>query len=190
MPGVLRYLYRMPSFTDPDERLTRVSDDDSTVLGPVARRLVHGNPELVHRAAHVLIVHPADGRLLLQKRSALKDTYPGKWDTSVGGHVGFGQSYEDAAVRETEEELGVALKPVEFLRIHALRYRDEHESENTATFLCLHPGPFAFNPEEITEIRFWRRAEITAALGTGVFTPHFETEFATFTAGPHGKLLR
>ena len=180
----------MPSFTDPDELLTRVSDDDSTVLGPVARRLVHGNPELIHRSVHILVLHPHDGKLLLQKRSASKDTYPGHWDTSVGGHVGFGQSYEEAAVRETEEELGVLLETKDFEKLHVVRYRDEHESENTTTYLCLHAGPFVFNTEEITEIKFWTRSEITAELGTGIFTPHFETEFAAFIAGPHGKLLQ
>lgn len=180
----------MPAYTDPDELLTRVSDDDTVVLGPVARRLVHGNPDLIHRAAHVLVLHPGTGRLLLQKRSPDKDTHPGRWDTSVGGHVGFGQSYEEAALRETEEELGLRVGAVDLEKLYLSRYRHESESENTATFLCLHAGPFAFNPEEITEIKFWSRAEIEAALGTGVFTPNFEQEFACFLACPRGRLLQ
>ena len=180
----------MPSFTDPDELLTRVTDEDSTVLGPVPRRLVHGNPALIHRSTHVLVIHPTDGHVLLQKRSAQKDMHPGQWDTSVGGHVGFGQSYEEAALRETEEELGLIIGIQELKKIYTLRFRDEMESENTATFLCLHAGPFTFNPEEITEIKFWSRAEIEAALGTHRLTPNFEQEYAAFIACPHGHLLR
>ena len=180
----------MPSFTDPNELLTRVTDDDSTVLGPVARKLVHGNPALIHRSTHVLVLHPNDGRVLLQKRSPQKDTHPGQWDTSVGGHVSFGQSYEEAALRETEEELGLIIGPQDLKKIYTLRFRDEMESENTTTFLCLHSGPFAFNREEITEIKFWTRAEIEATLGTQVFTPNFEQEYAAFIACEHGHLLR
>jgi isopentenyldiphosphate isomerase len=180
----------MPLYTDPDELLTRVSDDDATVLGPVARRLVHGNPALIHRSVHILVVHPETGRLLLQKRSPEKDTHPGQWDTSVGGHVNFGQSYEEAAIRETEEELGLVVGLEALEKLYTTRFRYEDESENTATFLCLHAGPFVPNPEEITEIRFWTRAEIEAALGTGVFTPNFEQEYAAFIACPRGHLLR
>jgi isopentenyldiphosphate isomerase len=175
---------------DPGELLTRVSDDDSVVLGPVERRLVHGNPELVHRSAHVLIVHPADGTLLLQKRSALKDTQPGKWDTSVGGHVSFGQSYEEAALREAEEELGIALKPEDLDFLYTSRYRGTLESENVATYLCRHAGPFVPATDEISEIRFWSRAAIEAVLETETFTPHFRQEYAAFIASPHARLLR
>ncbi len=172
------------------ELLTRVSDDDSVVLGPVERRLVHGNPSLIHRSAHVLVLHPDEGTLLLQKRSATKDTFPGRWDTSVGGHVTFGQSYLEAAVREAREELGVDLDPDSLEYLHLLRFRSADESENTATYLCLHPGPFTPDPGEISAVKFWTRGEIEGALGTGTFTPHFEQEFAAFLASPRAGLLR
>ena len=174
---------------DPTELLTRVSDDDTVVLGPVERRLVHGNPDLIHRAAHVLVIHPVDRTLLLQRRSAHKDTHPGKWDTSIGGHVSWGQSYEEAARREALEELGLALAPEELTYLYALRYRGAAESENVATWLCVHAGPFRPDPDEIDQVRFWSRAEITAMLGTGAFTPHFEREFAALMASPHADRL-
>jgi isopentenyldiphosphate isomerase len=176
--------------SDPSELLTRVTDDDATVLGPVERRLVHGNPSLIHRSAHLLVLHPEDGTLLLQRRSALKDTFPGRWDTSVGGHVSFGQSYEEAVLREAREEIGVDLAPDSLERLHLLRFRGAEESENTTTFLCRHAGPFVPDPDEISELRFWTRAQIEAVLGTGTFTPHFEQEFAAFLASPRAELLK
>ncbi len=169
-----------------DELLIQVTDDDE-VIGSVKRRLVHGNPLLIHRSVHVLVLNPA-GLLLLQKRSILKDTQPGKWDTSVGGHVGFGQSYAEAALREAEEELGVIMDRLEFL--YSSRIRNNVESENIQTFLFVHAGAIQHDPVEIDETRFWSRAEISQALGTGLFTPNFEEEFALFLASPQSFLLK
>jgi isopentenyldiphosphate isomerase len=168
-----------------DEMLTRVTELDE-ILGPVPRSRVHGDPSLIHRSVHVLVVNRA-GRLLLQKRSLRKDTQPGKWDTSVGGHVGFGQSYEEAARREAEEELGLVLGELVFL--YPSRIRNAVESENIRTFLHVSDGPFRPEPGEIDELRFWSKAEISEALGTGVFTSNFVEEFALFLASPQGTLL-
>lgn len=168
-----------------DEMLTLVSDDDSRIIGPVPRRSVHGNPALVHRSVHILVI--GRGCLLLQKRSLTKDTQPGKWDTSVGGHVGYGQTYEEAARREASEELGIEPGSLEFL--YPSRIRNAVESENIHTFLHLSDGPFRPEPGEIDELRFWTRAEIDAALGTGCFTSNFEEEFACFMASPHAGRL-
>jgi isopentenyldiphosphate isomerase len=168
-----------------DEILTLVSDADE-VLGPVPRSSVHGNPGLIHRSVHILVLNP-EGRLLLQKRSMSKDVQPGKWDTSVGGHVGFGQSYEEAARREAEEELGYQPGALTFL--YPSRIRNAIESENIHTFLHVSTGPFRPEPGQIDELRFWTKAEIRAALGSGTFTSNFEEEFALFLASPHAGLL-
>ena len=166
--------------------LIQVTDQDE-IVGPVARSQVHGNPTLIHRSVHVLVVSTS-GLLLLQKRSLRKDTQPGKWDTSVGGHVGFGQEYAEAARRESWEELGLALDNPIFL--YASRIRNNVESENIHTFLHLSDGPFKPEAGEIDALRFWSQEEIREALGTGVFTSNFEEEFALFLDSPYGSLLK
>lgn len=45
--------------------------------------------------------------VLIQKRSMLKDVFPGAWDISSAGHVDAGEECDAAAVRELTEELGV-----------------------------------------------------------------------------------
>jgi isopentenyl-diphosphate Delta-isomerase len=60
-----------------------------------------------HRAVHVWIV--SGSRILLQRRALAKENWPGKWDVSVAGHVGAGESAVDAAIREAREELGLEL---------------------------------------------------------------------------------
>ena len=73
-----------------------------------------------HRAAHVWIVTP-DNRILLQKRSIAKENHPGFWDVSSAGHVSAGENILDAAVRETEEELGIRLVPADLVPIGVTR---------------------------------------------------------------------
>ncbi len=172
-----------------DEQLIQVSDDDETVIGPVARRMVHGNPSIIHRAVHVVVLNRA-GLMLLQKRASTKDIMPDKWDTSVGGHVGFGQSYEEAALRETEEELGIFLDVSDLEYLYFLKIRDPVESENIRSYLSFHEGPFNPGLDEVTAVQFWSRKEMDAALGTGVFTPNFEVEYSAFVKSPRGNLLK
>src|SRR5918993_5302831 len=47
-----------------------------------------------------------DGMLLLGRRSAEKATCPDTWDV-IGGHVEAGETFEDALLREVEEETGI-----------------------------------------------------------------------------------
>ena len=61
-------------------------------IGRATRGEAHQNPSLVHRAVHVLVFNRG-GQLLLQKRVQAKDIEPGKWDTSVGGHLDPGEDW-------------------------------------------------------------------------------------------------
>jgi isopentenyldiphosphate isomerase len=73
-----------------------------------------------HRAAHVWIV-TGDGRVLLQKRAAAKENWPGWWDVSAAGHCSAGESAEETALRETEEELGLTLAADELTHVGTFR---------------------------------------------------------------------
>ncbi len=67
-----------------------------------------------------------DGRLLLGRRSPLKQNFPGAWDL-FGGHVEPDETFIEALARELEEELGVTLVAFKELASAALsdggRYR-------------------------------------------------------------------
>lgn len=164
-----------------DELFVQVDDDDHEI-GPIRRADVHGNPELVHRVAHVLVWNSA-GELYLQLRSAAKHVQPSKWDTSVGGHVDYGETYEAAAEREMAEELGVTGVALRFL--YRYLHRNEYESEYVATFECTFDGEISPSPAEIDDGRFWSLDTIDDADPT-VFTPNFLDELTRYrrhTAG-------
>ncbi len=87
-----------------DERLDIVNDDNE-VIGQGSRKEIHEQNKK-HRAIH-LFVFTKKGDLILQKRSHLKDRHPGVWDSPAAGHLDAGESYDQAALRELREELGL-----------------------------------------------------------------------------------
>lgn len=145
----------MPT-TDDFHELFDVVDLNDRVIGTSTRKECNSNPDLIHRAVFVLILN-SDNQYLWQKRSLTKDTSPGQWVTSVSGHVNAGDDYEETAVREAEEELGIKIE-VEFLGKFLFRYAKE--TEYSAIFRAHSKGPFNHNKKEISEIRFMTLDEI------------------------------
>lgn len=113
-----------------------------------------------HRAAHLWLVVP-DGRVLLQRRAARKDSWPLLWDVSVAGHVGAGETARDAAVREVHEELAIRVEPGELEHIGTLRFQAllnggaYIENELHDIFLLrreLDLGALTLDPAEVAEV--------------------------------------
>lgn len=153
-----------------------IVDEQDKVIGQASRQEVHSNPSLIHRVVHILVFNP-QGELFLQKRSPHKDTHPGKWDTSVGGHVDAGESYDQAARREMVEELGIQGAQLESL--YSYIHRDVHETEFVSSYRCCWDGPININPEEIEAGRFWSLKEIKNS-DEHLFTPNFLEELERF----------
>jgi isopentenyldiphosphate isomerase len=153
-------------------------DESDRIIGKAPRDEVHGNPSLIHRVVHVLVWNGRQ-ELYLQKRVETKVVQPGKWDTSVGGHVDLGESYEHAARREMEEELGIIGIPLEPL--YRYLHRNDYESEMVTTFTVTWDGPVTPDPAEIAEGRFWSLDEIDRS-DPELFTPNFLEELARYRA--------
>ena len=152
-----------------------IVDETGEKIGEATRNEVHGNPALIHRSVHIMVLN-SEGELYLQKRADNKDIQPGKWDTSVGGHVNRGEEVDAAAEREAEEELGISGIDFEFL--YAYLWRTGVETELVTTYLCRYDGPVEFDRAEITAGAFLPFEKIEANLGRGIFTPNFEEEFS------------
>lgn len=91
------------------EELFDVVDDRDRVIGTAPRRDVHSQG-LKHRAVHVLVLNLRN-QLFVQKRAPTKDSFPLRYDSSASGHLGSGEDYDDCAVRELREELGLGIEP-------------------------------------------------------------------------------
>jgi isopentenyldiphosphate isomerase len=161
---------------DSDEYL-EIVNENGEILGCAPRSEIHGDPSLIHRVVHVLVFN-SRGDILLQKRSNNKDVAPGKWDTSVGGHVGKGEDLYNSCKREMQEELGITGHDPEY--IYTYIHRNNYETELVTTYRCICDGEIFFNKSEIDEVRFWSFQQIRETIGKKILSDNFEHEFMKY----------
>lgn len=150
--------------------------DDPTVAPLAAHETVqvvdrHNNPlrgvprwqvrveNLTYRATYIFVFNQA-GKLFLQKRSPRKDMYPGYYDPAAGGVVAAGESYDESAKRELQEEMGVTDS-----RLQAgqeFYFESEDNRIWGRIYRCEHDGPFALQAAEIDDGFFCPVSEIVA----------------------------
>ncbi|MFJ9413599.1 NUDIX domain-containing protein [Streptomyces sp. NPDC101227] len=169
-------------------------DERDRVVGVVERdAAVRG--WLLHRIA-VVVCRDDAGRVLVHRRGDGMRRYPGRYDTVIGGGVDVGESYEQAAAREFEEEIGVRLAEpprMVFKRI----YQEEHGPYWMAVHdVRLDPAQIpsiAPNPREIAWWGWMTEEEIRVAQERLPFIGGGENVLWTFLrqadrTGPDGAL--
>lgn len=132
------------------DELFDVVNDADVVVGQASRGDVHAQG-LIHRAVH-LLVQNKHGDVLLQKRSPWKDRQPSVWDSSAAGHVDSGESYEQAAVRELKEELGIQ---AELSLIGHLAPCPQTGMEHITIYLVNYTGKVRIPPAEIEAVQWF-----------------------------------
>jgi len=153
------------------------------IVGKASREECHNGSFLLHGVVHILVFNDS-GSVILQKRSKNKKIQPGKWDTSVGGHIASGESLSNALNREADEELGI--RDTQFERLYSYIMESEIEREFVTTFRCTWNGHIKFNEDEIEEARYFKPEEIESFLGTCFFSPNFEEEWNHYKNWLHG----
>ena len=154
-----------------------IVDEEGTVIGQAMRGECHSGTKLLHPVVH-LHVFDTQGRIYLQKRPEWKDIQPGKWDTAVGGHIDYGETREEALHREVREELGIT----DFTPVFMGKYVFESQREKELVYVhrTIYNGAIQPSQDELDGGRFWSMEEIREAIGKGVLTPNFESEFQRF----------
>jgi len=134
----------------PGEEVVAIVDRDNTPIGAVTRRIMR-QQNLIHRASYILVFNRR-GELFIQKRTLIKDVYPGYWDLAAGGVVLAGETYLESALRELREELGVI--GVKLNHLFDQYFEDQDNRVWGRIFSCVNEGPFTLQKEEIDHGRF------------------------------------
>ena len=106
---------------------------------------------LRHRVTYIFVFDSA-GRLFVQRRTPTKDLYPGYYDLAAGGVVCVGESYEDSAVREAREELGITDVPLQSR--FKFYFEDDDNKSWGMVYTCTCDGPFLLQEEEVESGEF------------------------------------
>lgn len=148
-----------------DTKWVDIVDEHNEVIAQSSRQQMRVQ-RLRHRATYI-VVHNGMGKILVQRRTDIKDYYPGLLGATAGGVVQSGENVLDSARREAEEGLGIAGVP---FAEHGLFYFEEEQCRVWgALFSCVSHGPFALQEEEVVEVSWLTPEEITARCDE--FTP-------------------
>ncbi len=151
-----------------------IVNETGEVIGKKTRSYCHSGAKPLHPVVHLHILN-RKGELYLQKRAMNKDIQPGKWDTAVGGHVRYGESVENALIREANEELGIS--GFSARKVLCYIFESAIEKELVNTHITIYDGEIIPDGDELETGRFWTISEIEQNLGKNIFTPNFEQEF-------------
>ena len=159
---------------DNQQELFPIVNEQGETIGKITRREAHDGTKILHPVVH-LHVFNSKGELYLQRRPEWKDIQPGKWDTATGGHVDYGETTEQALIREVREELGITDFSPEFVCRYV--FEGKREKELVYVHKTIYDGKITPNEEELQGGRFWSKSEILSNMGKGIFTPNFEDEY-------------
>ncbi len=150
-----------------------ICDENGLPTGKTVSRDEAHKEGILHRTAHVWVVRKtASGHeVLLQKRSMEKESFPGMYDTSSAGHIPAGEEPVPSALRELQEELGIAAQPSELVYIGTIHTKFElvfhgklfRENEITRVYVYDQPvdtGKLTLQASEVDEVRWFDPEEI------------------------------
>ena len=144
------------------------------------REIIHATG-LRHRTAHLWLMRFRDGQadLLLQKRSADKDSHPGCYDISSAGHIPAGMDFIPSALRELTEELGLTATAEELTYCGQRRFfhRDvfhgrsflDHQVSNVYVLVRdVDPAALTLQESEVESVRWMPLPDVRRMVETGV----------------------
>lgn len=143
-------------------------DEQNQKLGLADKYEVHTADTPLHRAFSLFLFNPK-GELLLQQRAAVKKTWPNIWSNSVCGHPADGESFEAAAIRRADYEIGIQLTKTDVkIMLPKYRYRYEHLGvvENEFCPVLVGFGNFTPkpNPNEVQNTRWVKWIDFLAEI--------------------------
>jgi 8-oxo-dGTP pyrophosphatase MutT (NUDIX family) len=155
--------------TSPADELLDIVDEHDQVVGRSPRGEAYARG-LRHRCVFIE-ARDARGRLFVHRRTPTELVYPSRYDMFVGGVVGAGESYDEAALREAEEELGVSGLPDPRFRFKFLYDDGAGHSWWSAVYEVRCELPVSPQVEEVAWHDFLLEAEVERRLAEWDWVP-------------------
>jgi len=152
---------------NPENEVVLIVDLDNNETGSAPRHKMR-TKGLPHRAAYILVFN-SSGELFVQKRTMTKDIYPGYYDIATGGVVLAGESYDESARRELEEELGI--RNTQLTAHFTFLYEDGTNKVWGRVYSCTYDGKITLQKEEVESGFFAAPQEVLALSKKERFTP-------------------
>lgn len=151
--------------------LIDVVNEQDEVVGQIRRDQALQAP-IGFRTVHVFVFN-SRGELLLQQLAPERDRFPARLGSSVAGYLFSGESYEQAAGRRIEQELGIT--DAQLSSCGVVSMRDEQALKFVGLLTTEHDGPFTPLRSQIAYLEFLALAEIDRLLAEQPerFTPTF-----------------
>ena len=165
------------------DEIVAIVDELNNVVGAATRREMRAK-RLPHRSTYILVFN-SQGQLYVQKRTLTKDLFPGYYDPAAGGVVLAGESYEECARRELEEEMGIRDVPLNWL--FNFYFSDNHTRVWGGLYSCVYDGNVVLQPEEIESGEFLRVSDILRRAKTEPFTPDGMVALSRYLDNAHSR---
>lgn len=148
------------------KELFDIVDEDDQKIGTASREECHKSG-LIHRSV-MFFVFDDEGKVLVTKRTETKDFFPGYWSIVLGGHVHASETYEEAVIREIEEETGLKEKP---FFMDSFKKRILEEKENVKVYGLVVKRGLKLDEEELEEGEFLSMDELEVSMKIKKFLP-------------------
>ena len=109
------------------DELIDILDSDGNTTGKTCLKSVAHQNGYFHATVHIWF-YTKNEKILLQKRAPTKKVFPNLWDISVAGHIGAGEKFENAALREVQEEIGLSLSKDDLIKIGTRKHEVSHDN--------------------------------------------------------------
>jgi isopentenyldiphosphate isomerase len=140
---------------------------------PTGRTFVRGTkPENGYYLVAQVIIFNTKGQMLIQQRQANKVGWPNRWDVSAGGSVQAGETSQQAAHRELQEELGLS---VDFtgVRPHVCSTFAEGFTDVYIVNRDVDISQLTLQKEEVQTVRWAGREDVLQMIEEGKFIPYY-----------------
>lgn len=146
------------------EEMLDIVDQDDNVIKSLPRSVVYEQELFSQMRSIWMLIKNDQGQFWIPRRCHKRKILPGYLDGSVVGHVQAGESYEQALLREAQEEVGLALQEGSYKLLGKLTPKKNNTFCFAQVYECqMNDAPKDWNRDEFSQWS-WMSAQELAEL--------------------------